>query len=205
MYLFNARAEGDRNKENNINYTGAKGIIQKASFKKPIRSQRCLVIADAFIEGSTKNGLDEAHLVHLKNKQRPFAFAGIYDTYINSETGEILKSFSIITTVTNELLNKIPHHRSPVILKPSQEKLWLNSNVPLSDITRILKPYPADDMDAFPISNEIKNPRNKNKELIEQQGPSLNPDSKIKSTKELRLQGMGARKKYQGDEKKDRS
>lgn len=204
MYLFNARAEGDRNKENNPNYKGAKGIIQKPAFRKPIRSQRCLVIADAFIEGSTKNGLDDAHLVHLKDKQRPFAFAGIYDTFIDKESGEELSSFSIITTVANDLLLEIPHHRSPVILSPGQEKYWLNSNAPLSDITKLLNPYPTEKMDAFPISNKIKSPKLKNKELIDQTGPSLNPEGKISSTKELKLQGMGARKKYQGGDKKER-
>ena len=50
MYLFNARAEGDHNKENNENYSGAKGIITKPSFRKPIRSQRCLVLLMPFMK-----------------------------------------------------------------------------------------------------------------------------------------------------------
>mgnify|MGYP003341682027 CR=1 FL=1 len=39
MYLFNARAEGDGNPENDPEYSGGKGIISKPSFRKPIRSQ----------------------------------------------------------------------------------------------------------------------------------------------------------------------
>ena len=63
MYLFNARAEGDRNNENNEFYSGAKGIITKPSFRKPIRSQRCLVIADAFYEGSKKEKFGKNQIV----------------------------------------------------------------------------------------------------------------------------------------------
>src|SRR5271166_6457102 len=74
MYLFNARAEGDHNPENDPDYMGAKGIIGKPAFRKPIRSQRCLVIASAFIEGTTTEGLNKPYLVYLK--KRPFAFAG---------------------------------------------------------------------------------------------------------------------------------
>ena len=51
VYLINARAEGDNNKENDPLYTGSKGIISKPMFRKSIRNQRCLVPADCFIEG----------------------------------------------------------------------------------------------------------------------------------------------------------
>ena len=39
MCLLNARAEGDHNPENTPDYQGAKGILQKPSFRKAIRSQ----------------------------------------------------------------------------------------------------------------------------------------------------------------------
>ncbi|MBK7965533.1 MAG: hypothetical protein IPK10_09720 [Bacteroidetes bacterium] len=54
MYLINARAEGDHNSDDDPNYRGAKGNHQQTFFRKPIRSQRCLVIADYFIEGPKK-------------------------------------------------------------------------------------------------------------------------------------------------------
>lgn len=144
MCLFNARSEGDCNKENDTSFRGSMDIITKPSFRKPIRSQRCLVIADAFYEGSEKKGLDEAHVVFLQNKMRPFAFAGIYDTWKNIETGEILNSFSIITTVANDLMKKIPRHRSPIILTPESEKRWLQSQLALRDVTKMLRPFSAE-------------------------------------------------------------
>lgn len=196
MYLFNARSEGDRNKENDINYRGSKDIINKPAFRKPIRSKRCLVPADAFIEGSTQNGLDEPYLVYLKEKQRPFAFAGIYDEWENKESGEIIRGFSIITTTTNKLLQKIPHHRSPVILNTNDEKRWLNPNTPLTDITSILHPFPSDKMNAYPIDKAIKNPVNDYAELIQPQGKMLidNPETNISDN--LKRSGFGRNKRH---------
>ena len=195
MYLFNARAEGDRNKENKPDYRGAKDIINKPAFRKPIRSQRCLVIADAFIEGTTQEGLSRPFLVYLRDKQRPFALGGIFDEWLNPETGEIIRSFSIITVPPNDLMQKIPHHRMPLILEPYQEKKWLNINTPLAEITKMLVPYPAEKMNAYPISPEIRNPKNNAPELIAPMGERLLPEQDYKSVTELRLQGMGRYKR----------
>jgi len=196
MYLFNARAEGDRNKENDPKFKGAKDIINKPAFRKPIRSQRCLVPADAFIEGTTKNGLSEPYLVFLKNKQRPFSFAGLYDDWINPQTGETLRSFSIITATANELMQKIPHHRSPVILTPYQEKKWLSSRTALTDITDMLYPFDANLMDAYPISDKVKSPQNDEASLIEAVGSNLNPDNEIDIKDSLKKQGFGRNNRH---------
>lgn len=193
MYLFNARSEGDGNKENDPNYTGGKGIISKPSFRKPIRSQRCLIIADAFIEGSTKEGLDKPFVVYLKQR-RPFALAGIFDRWTNHETGEIVESFAIITTTPNQLLQKIPHHRSPVILAERDEKRWLMAEH-LNEITGMLEPYPSEEMNAYPVSPRIKNPRNNGRDLIEPIGERLEPETEALIKTQIKLEGMGSSKR----------
>ncbi len=191
LYFFNARAEGDHNKDNNPDYHGAMGIISKPSFRKAIRSQRCLVIADAFIEGTTEKKLDEPFLVHLSKGRRPFAFAGIWDEWVDSETGEIYQSFAIITTTPNSLLQKLPHHRSPVILPKEKEREWLDQNLPLADVTAMLQPYEGGDMNAYPISTAIKNPRHNSLELLKPAGPSVATQKELKVEQEIVLEGMG--------------
>ena len=193
MYLFNARAEGSRNKENNPDYNGAKDIILKPSFRKPIRSQRCLIPADAFIEGTIQEGLSKPFLVFLKNKERPFSFAGIYDQWIDKTTGEELFSYSIITTAANSLLQKLPHHRCPLILRKEQESKWLSSKTPLTDITAMLHPYPGEKMNAYPISSEIKSVKNNAPNFIEAKGTKIDLESEIRVHKEIKLEGMGNR------------
>lgn len=191
LYFFNARAEGDHNKEDDPNYHGAMGIISKPAFRKAIRSQRCLVIADAFIEGTTAKKLDEPFVVHLSKGQRPFAFAGIWDEWVDQETGEVVNSFAIITTTPNKLLQMLPHHRSPVILPKGKEREWLNPDLALGEVTAMLRPYEANDMNAYPISTAIKNPRSNGVELLKPTGPAVATEKALVVEQELLLEGMG--------------
>ncbi|WP_462280899.1 SOS response-associated peptidase [Salinivirga cyanobacteriivorans] len=194
MYLFNARSEGDRNKANDPHYSGSKDIINKPSFRKPIRTQRCLVPADAFIEGTTKEGLKKPYVIYLKNKVRPFAFAGIWDEWKDEQAGKTILSFSIITTTANALLQKLPHHRSPVILSQSDELRWLNPGTPLSSITQMLRPYNAELMNAYPIDNKISHPGASGRELIDPAGPPLTPDAHFQVGDHIEKRGFGRRK-----------
>lgn len=189
-YIINARAEGDHNKENNPTFNGAKGILKKPFFRKAIRSQRCLVLADAFIEGTTEKKLDEPYLVYLKDKQRPFAFAGIYDEWLNAETGDLYPSFAIITCPPNQLMQKIKHHRMPVILDPEDYNRYLSLETPLSSITNLLHQYPANKMNAFKISTAIKNPKNNNKDLLTPVSEWVQKEEEIKITTQINLFGM---------------
>lgn len=191
MYLINARSEGDHNKANDPNYTGARGIIQKPAFRKAIRSQRCLVIADAFVEGSTKHKLREPHLVYKSSSKRPFAMAGIWDTWIHPESQELIVGFAIITTASTPLLQKIPHHRSPKILSTHEEQAWLNNDMSLNEVTEMLYPPDDSEFNAYPISETIKSPRNKNPECLRPKGKLLRQQFDYVFTQDLDLQGMG--------------
>ncbi len=198
--FINARSEGDHNSDNNPAYTGAKGIITKPVFRKPIRSQRCLIPADAFIEGPEKEKLNRPYVVYLRDKIRPFAFAGIWDCWKNPLTDELIYSFAIITTVANEVMQKIQHHRSPVILHRSDEKKWLSDSLPLSEVTRLLNPYPGELMNAYPIAPTIKNPRADDPGLIHPAGERIMIETLIRSSKEVRITGMGSNKNYGYDD-----
>ncbi len=165
MYVINARSEGDRNQENDSDYRGTMGIMMKPMFKGLIRRQRCLVVADAFMEGPQLEKLSKPYLIFPRDKKRPFAMAGIWDTWEDPKSGEPIHSFAILTTVANDLLQKIGHHRSPLVLPPYLENTWLNSGR-LADVTAIMKPFNPHFYNAYPISDAIKNSGNKELELL---------------------------------------
>jgi putative SOS response-associated peptidase YedK len=190
-FIINARAEGDHNKDNNPLYNGAKGILSKPFFRSSIRSKRCLVIADAFIEGTTKEKLDKPYLVYLKDKKRPFAFAGIYDEWINPSDGEIINSFAIITCPPNKLMQRIPHHRMPVIIESQNYSRYLNVGTDLSDITSLLKPYNSNLMNAYPIDSKIKKITTNSKEALKPIGDTIITEKTFEKTEEIKLFGMG--------------
>jgi len=189
--VINARSEGDFNKEDDTHYSGAMGIVNKPMFRKSIRDKRCLVVADAFIEGPKKERLDKPYVIYKKDGDRPFALAGIWDEWVNQDKGEIIKSFAVITTVSNSITQQIQHHRSPVILTREQESLWLDTKLPLADVTSMLKPYPGSELNAYPVSTDIKSPRNHGPELLKPVGERLKKEYDYVIYNELKLEGMG--------------
>ena len=191
MYLINARTEGDGNPENDPQYTGAKGIISKPSFRNAIRKQRCIIPADAFIEGPEKEKLSKPYVVYLNDKKRPFGFAGIYSDWTDKETGEVIRTFAIITTTATKLLQEIGHHRSPVILDIENEATWLDGEAPLGDVMQCLRPYDDAEMNAYPISPAIKKPGLNELSLLTPIGERLRPEFEFKLSEEIRLEGMG--------------
>jgi len=143
----------------------AETITEKPSYRNPLRSRRCLVPADSFYEWK-QNGSKVPYRIFLKDT-RLFAFAGLWDSWKTPE-GEILNSFTIITTEANEFMQSI-HQRMPVILHPRDEKLWLGSNNP-EEILALLRPFPAERMDAYPVSKLVNSPLNDRPEVIEREG-----------------------------------
>lgn len=198
-YFINARAEGDHNPDNDPSYYGAKGIIEKPAFRRSIRSRRCLVIADAFIEGTTREKLGKPYVVYLRNKVRPFALAGIWDEWNHPQTGEIVRSFAIITTVPNALMQMLPHHRMPVILPQYLEKKWLDDSLPLTDVTAMLKPMDASLMNAYPVHPAIKSPAAEGAALIRPAGPPVMPETETTLKSYLQRSGMGNPKQHFSD------
>ena len=95
-----------------------------------------------------------------------FAFAGLWENWVDRETGELLQSFSIITTDANELVREV-HDRMPVILPREAEAQWLADGQPQSHYLRLLKPYPADQMDRYPVGELVNSPANNSPELLE--------------------------------------
>lgn len=188
-YVVNARAEGDHNQSNDVHYRGVMGIAKKPMFRSSIRNKRCLVIADCFFEGPKLEKLNEPYLIYLKDKQRPFAFAGIWDEWIIGD--KIVKSFAIITTFANEVTKKIRHHRSPVILSKEMEHLWLDQATPFAEILNMLQPCPSELMNAYPVSNRMKNPKENDRNLLDPVGNRIINETNFFTSQQIKLEGMG--------------
>lgn len=172
MYITHARAEGDHNKADEVGYTGGPGIITQKMFQDAIRKRRCLVIADAFFECESGGTLDKPYLCFLQNKVRPFAFAGIWEIHTDSQ-GNKTPTFAIINTVANELMQKIGHRRTPVILLRQFEKTWLAQDTSLTKITGLLRPLPGYYMNAYPVAGLLKGRVPNNADVIKQIGPRI--------------------------------
>jgi putative SOS response-associated peptidase YedK len=139
----------------------AETVWEKSSFRKAIQSGRCLITAHGFFEYHTSPDHKIPYYIRLKDNDI-FAFAGIYDSWTNSVTGEIIQTFSIITTTANPMMEKIHNlkKRMPVILSKDKEEEWINPMSSKDSITSILKPFPENLLEAYTVSRKIalKNP-----------------------------------------------
>ena len=120
----------------------AETVTEKPSFKHAFRNRRCLVPATGFYEWK-KEKVKLPYHFGLKNRE-PFCFAGLWDQWTSAD-GEIIRSFTIITTTPNSLVEKI-HDRMPVILLRDDEQRWIDPGQDLS-LSGLLKPFPAEMME----------------------------------------------------------
>jgi putative SOS response-associated peptidase YedK len=81
--------------------------------------------------------------------------------------GRELKTFTIITIPPNALVERI-HDRMDAILEEQDEAEWLNPDETEPErLLKLLHPYPASEMDAYPVSRLVNSPKNDTKTVIE--------------------------------------
>lgn len=134
-------------------------LAEKPSFRGPYRYKRCLIPADGFYEWRQEPGakLKTPHYIHMKNA-KPFAFAGLWDEWLGPD-GSQVKSCTIITTEPNALVAGI-HDRMPVILRRDDYAAWLTPEARQpAELARLLTAYPADEMEAYPVSRLVNQAR----------------------------------------------
>ena len=131
-------------------------IFEKPAFRTYIQQNRCLVITDGFFEWMEFQKKKYPHYVHLKENEL-FAFAGLYSHWTDKETGELFRTFSIITTEANPLMARIHNvkKRMPVILPQNQWDQWLLPTLNKEQIMEMLHPCPDTNMNAYAISKHI--------------------------------------------------
>jgi len=141
-------------------------LAEKPSFRGSYKYKRCLILADGFYEWKKLPGTKTKipHFIHMKNRQ-PFAFAGLWDEW-HSPDGSQVRSCTIITISPNEMMASL-HDRMPVILSHDAYAQWLDASPRTPDsLQPLIKPYPSDEMAAYPVSTLVNNPKNDRAECV---------------------------------------
>jgi putative SOS response-associated peptidase YedK len=107
-------------------------IAEKPSFRNSV-NKRCLIPADGFFEWEwldPKGKTKKKYLIHMPGENL-FAFAALWSEWKEPESGEILQTYTLLTTEANELMARIHNSkkRMPVILRPDKEQIWLEQGV----------------------------------------------------------------------------
>ena len=143
----------------------AETLTERASFRSALRYQRCLIPADGFYEWKTAPGGKQKQPMYIRLKGGGmFAFAGLYAEAPADNPAE--DTCAIITTEANELMAGI-HHRMPVIVQRSEEKAWLDHRENrAAEVLKLLRQYPAAEIEAFAVSHQVSSPELDDPELI---------------------------------------
>jgi hypothetical protein len=81
-------------------------LLEKPSFKQAVQKRRCLVPANGFYEWRRDGNRKIPMWIQFRSRE-PFAFPGLWDCWVDRETGKPLYSFTIITSHGNALLRRI--------------------------------------------------------------------------------------------------
>lgn len=133
-------------------------LQEKPVLKKALIQHRCIIPADG-LYGWKKVG-KKTSIPHrfTVTDQEIFSLAGLWEEF-EDEDGTALHTFTLITTLANELVSATTE-RMPVIFDKSREDLWLSGNPAEAELLSMLVSYPASKMSVYTVSAGISNPKN---------------------------------------------
>jgi putative SOS response-associated peptidase YedK len=131
---FNARAET---------------VADKPMFRDAFQRHRCIIPAGGYYEWLKVPDGRQPYFISAADGG-VLSFAGLWDRWKNSETGELVTSCTIIVTPANELTRPI-HDRMPVMLDRADIRPWLSGEAG----TEMLKPAAEDRLRMWPVSRRV--------------------------------------------------
>lgn len=97
---------------------------EKPTFRDSVKTHRCIVPMTGYYEWSVINGTKAPSFVHRKDGA-PFACAGLYSWWSDSETNHTMATATILTMESTGSLAPL-HDRMPVIVSKESFSTWLD-------------------------------------------------------------------------------
>lgn len=133
--LIPSWAKDDEIRKNTLN-ARIETVEEKPSFKNCVNN-RCLVIVTGYFEWHWSDAKGKEKEKYLINSQEDeiFCLAGLYSNWLNPSTGDLLHTYTILTTEADKTMQYIHNHkkRMPVMLKKIDEKKWLDDSISIKD------------------------------------------------------------------------
>ena len=139
----------------------AETVAEKPSYRSAYKHRRCAILANGFYEWR-KEGNGKTPWFITTEDDSPFAFAGLWESWSDKETGETIQTTTIITADANEFMSSL-HHRMPVILEPVAADRWFSGDNELIHEVAEITP----ELKAWPVDRRVNNARNEGADLIE--------------------------------------
>jgi putative SOS response-associated peptidase YedK len=121
-------------------------IRDKPMSSESYRLRRCIVPMSSYFQ---KDASGKPHRIGRADGEL-FGVAGIWDSWTDPDTNQVLRTFATTTVPANSLIAPI-HDRMPAILENSEFRRWLGSE---DDPHDLLKPFAPDAMSVTAIGKQ---------------------------------------------------
>ena len=128
-------------------------IAANKEVERAFRS-RCLIPVSGYYEWQNTRGGKQPWYFTARDGPPALTVAGLWDEWKNRETGEPLRSCTMIITEPNDFVAAV-HDRMPVLLTEQQFQPWLTGEAGLE----YLKPAPNDLLQKWPVSKRVNSSR----------------------------------------------
>jgi putative SOS response-associated peptidase YedK len=174
--LVNSWAKDAKGAARQIN-SRSESAMKRPAFRDAFVERRCVVPADGFFEW-----------IGAKESRRPIwfhapdggllLFAGLYESWLNPETTEWMRSFTILTTEANDVVAPV-HDRMPVIVPWEQVEEWIfvpaeGREAHAERLVGMLRPAAHDVLVATEVSRRVNSVANDDEGCLE---PANNSES----------------------------
>jgi len=149
-------------------------VATKPAFRAAFRRRRCLVPATGFYEWKSEGGRRKPWYFQMRDG-RLFAFAGLWETSVTPDGGEI-DNCTILTTSPNDLVAPV-HERMPCILPPGSWPGWLGTGEEpvgageIDALQNMLSPFPSETMIGTRVSATVNSATAEGPDCIAPPGP----------------------------------
>jgi putative SOS response-associated peptidase YedK len=129
----------------------AETVADHPMFAGAFRPRRAIVPATVYYQRRTTGGSGLSFAISRKDG-RPMALAGLWESF-KWPTGDITRTYCIITTAANSLVAQI-HHRMPVVLEEEDWPVWLGEKP--GDLLALLHAPAADVLQCQPVRGKTR-------------------------------------------------
>ncbi len=128
-------------------------------FRDAFRHRRCLIIAHGYYDSLDMGAYRQPWHIHLKGDAL-MCFAGLWENAPDAD------NFVIVSAPANAVVARVID-RMPVILPAAAWRPWLDAGTSRGDLQSMLTSYPADLMEAWPVTRMVNKRGFESPECIE--------------------------------------
>jgi putative SOS response-associated peptidase YedK len=133
--------------------TQAELFAEKATLKKTLKKNRCLIPADGFYAWKKVGKKTFVPWRFVLPTKEVFAIAGLWEEY-DDEQGDAFHTFTMITAPADGLALTVTE-RMPLILTKEQEAIWLKKESDEAELLSLISSAKNPAMDGFTVSPQL--------------------------------------------------